>query len=275
MTTPILLDAGPSRCGWHRLEAVLRCPQLYAGKRQGYLDGQREPLVRGSIGHVGLAQLYARLRESQRGGDPERYMRPNEAMTRAAMEFGELGTSMLQVAAPLVKAYADHYGFERLRVLDVEREHETRFHGHLYTARIDLEVEDAAGKVWFYDHKIVSKLETKTFSRYALSGQFLGQTYLGRQAYGDRFAGIRLNILAVGNRFERAVIDPAPWMLERFPEVVKQANEMIATIDMATKVAEERDQPLPFFGATTTEVSCMTPYGPCDAFELCRWGPAE
>lgn len=241
---------------------------LYYWKGSGYLDGAREPLVRGAIGHAGLAQLYARAREAQHGRDPNRYATPSAAMLREADRWGPMGQSMLAVAAPLVREYAERHQHERLGILEVEREREIQFGPYLYTARIDLEVEAADGRVWWYDHKIVAKVEAKTWERYALSGQFLGQTLLGRKVWGERFGGIRLNILGVGNRFARDDIAPAPWILARFPEVVQKAEKRMAEIDLLRESGG-------FPGASPTEVTCMTPYGPCDAIDLCRWGPVE
>ena len=154
----------------------MRCPQLYAwGYGQAGAGGERAkaarerfplraPLVRGSIGHVGLAHLYARLMAAQNGADPDAYYLPTEAMGLVADSFGELGTSMLPVAARTVRAYAERFAHERWRILGVEEEEETRFGPYLYTARVDLKYMDRAGKVWFLDHKLVNKIEGKVLS---------------------------------------------------------------------------------------------------------------
>ncbi len=270
--SPVLIDTGPSERGFHRLEAVMRCPLLYAYKRTGALGGgSSAPLVRGTLAHVGLAQLYARLQAAQNGLDPETFMEPGLAMAIVSKRYGALGEEMLGVALPLVRAYADRYTDDSFRVLEIEVEHRTRFwssptQSYLYTARLDLVVEDQAGKVWVYDHKCVSEVRDKTFARYALSGQFFGQRILARQAWGDRFAGVRLNVLGIGNRFVREDVPPAPWMEARYPEVVVAAERRIAEIEAGLARGE-------FPGASTSEMTCVTPYGLCDAFELCRWGP--
>jgi hypothetical protein len=249
---------------------------LHAHRVSGVLGGRSAPLVRGAIGHVGLAQLYARLWAVQHGYDVECFAEPGIAMGVVARGFGALGEEMLAVVLPLVRDYATRYSAEPFRVVEVEKEHRTQLgaglpgappEGYLYTARLDLVAEDASGQVWIYDHKIVSKLEAKTFDRYSLSGQFLGQRLLGREAWGDRFGGIRLNLLAVGGRFARADVPRAPWMEAHFPEVVVAAEKRIAEVDRG--LASGR-----FPGAAPTEVTCMTPYGACDALDFCRWGPA-
>jgi PD-(D/E)XK nuclease superfamily len=242
---------------------------LYAHMRSGALKGPAAtPLVRGSIGHVGLAQLYSRLKAVQERRDPDAYLDPLSAMERVADGYGESGRSLLPIVVPIIRDYAERHPFERFRVVEVEAVHETRLSGHLYTARLDLTVEDEAGKVWVYDHKIVSQLQAKTFDRYTLSGQFMGQALLAREAWGSRFAGVVLNVLAVGSHFARQKIEAAPWMSARFPEVVRVAEERIAQIE--ADLAAGR-----FPGAAPTEMTCFTPYGPCVAFDFCRWGPEE
>jgi len=268
-----LIETGPSPRGWHRLASALRCPQLYAW---GY--GQRgsedhfppaAPLVRGTLGHVALAHLYARLQCVQEGRDPREYLPAHEAIQRVAERFGELGAGQLPIVARAVRAYLERYAADtpRYRVLGVERLLETDFLGYRYTARVDLEFEDAAGRVWLTDHKFVAKIEGKAFRRYIMSGQFLGLAHLGSREWGSRFGGVLLNLVGCGDPvgFAREPIDPAPWMLARFPEIVVQAEERIAELE--ARIADGLPAP-----ASPSEFTCWTPYGPCPAFEACRWG---
>jgi len=275
----VLIDTGPSRRGWHRLEAHLRCPQLFAwGYGQAGSTNPETaqasrrqfpptpPLVRGSIGHVGLAHLYARLRAVQTNIDPNLFHLPTEAMGLVADSFGELGDEMLPVATRVLIAYAKHFSHEKWKILAVEQEEETTFHGYLYTARVDLEYEDRAGKIWFVDHKVVSKLEAKVLDRYTLSGQILGLSHLGARKHGDRFGGVQLNLLGVNPiSFIRHVPDPAPWLLERFPDLVKLAEEGISR----TEDLLRQKLTVP---ASPSEFTCYNSYGRCPAHGLCRWG---
>jgi hypothetical protein len=270
----ILLNAGPSARGWHRLEAFLRCATLYSwGYGQAGSNPERAaafpstvPLVRGSIGHVGLAHCYARVKAIQEGTDPDRFYPPLEAMRLCADSFGDLGQSCLPVAVKAVRAYAQRYGSEPFRVLSVEEPAETIFEGYRFTARIDLIIEDAGGKVWILDHKFVSRIDSKVRTRYILSGQFLGLSHLGFRLYGSAFAGVRLNLVGCNvPGFSRETIEPAPWMLERFPHVVKHAEEGIAKVEALLAAGE-------VVPASPSEHTCMGSYGPCPAFDLCRWG---
>ena len=281
-SSKILIDTGPSRRGFHRLEAHMRCARLYAlgygragsGGETAEMSRRRfppaSPLVRGSIGHVGMAHLYARLRAVQRREDPDAYYVPTEAMGIVADSFGELGQEMLPIASRTVRAYAKHYARENIEVLGVEDEEEVNFYDKfLYTARVDLEYRDRSGKVWFADHKLVNKIEGKVLSRYVLSGQFLGLAHLGARKWGDAFAGVAVNLLGVNPiSFVRVAPDPAPWMLERFPEMVALTEESIARTEQLISVG--RNTP-----ASPSEFLCYTPYGRCPAFEMCRWGESH
>lgn len=277
MNDKILLNAGPSARGWHRLEAHLRCPQLYAwGYGQGGSNPERAaafpptiPLVRGSIGHVGLAHCYARVKAAQDGTDPDRFYSPLDAMQLCADSFGDLGRQCLPVAAKVVRAYAQRYGSEPFRVLSIEEPTETVFEGYRFTARVDLVIEDAGGKVWILDHKFVSRIGSKVHRRYILSGQFLGLAHLGFRAYGGRFAGVRLNLVGCNvPGFSRETIEPAPWMLERFPAIVRHAEEGIARTEELISRGE-------IVSASPSEHTCMGSYGECPAFSMCRWGSPE
>lgn len=275
----LLINAGPSRRGWHRLEAAARCETLF-GWGYGQAGSRPEsanvfpptgPLVRGSLGHVGLAHCYARTQWIQAGNDPTAcpYYPPLDAMRLAAEPFGELGERMLPVAQRAVRAYANHYGAEPFRVVEVEREVEVDFEGHPYTARLDLVIEDTARKVWVFDHKFISRIEGKVFRRYVLSGQFLGFQWIGRRLWGEAFGGVRLNLIGCNvPGFARETPEPAPWMLERFPRVVAELERKIARV----QELQARGEPLP---ASPSEHTCWGSYGECPAFDLCRWGPGH
>ena len=80
-----LIDPGPSRKGWHRLAKVLRCPRLYAlsykQKHRTSDEPPAEPLVKGSLFHVGLAHHYGL--QSDLYPDVELYS-PGEAFEQLA-----------------------------------------------------------------------------------------------------------------------------------------------------------------------------------------------
>lgn len=267
----ILINSGPSDRGFHRLESWLRCPQLYAwgyGRKGAARFPPRLPLVRGNLVHVGLAHSYARAKAVQEGRDPADYYPPLEAVELASREFPpDLVEQASLVVPKVLRAYVQHYGTEPYRIVAVEEQREMEFFGYRYTARVDLEIEDAGGKVWWLDHKTCNKIESKVFDRYTLSGQFLGLQHLGFKVWGEKFGGVLLNLLGCAGTptFAREAIEAAPWALERFPWIVKHAEEGIA----ATEALLARGEPVPM---AVSEHVCMTSYGRCPAHDLCRLG---
>lgn len=280
----ILLNTGSSgKNGWSSISRS-RCLQLYFWHEQEQADGvtaspelrgssDSSALVRGSIIHVALAHLYARQRASQLDGDPDRFYKPMEAMERVAKSFGEVGAEMLPIATAAVRGYVERYFDERLKIVAVERLVEIEFtsswgSSYPYTARIDLEYEDRSGKIWIMDHKSAASLRGSVYSRYTLSGQILGLMHIGSREYGDRFGGVQLNLIGLNPQaYDRVVPDPAPWMLQRFPGVVARMHEGIEMV--RDELARDPKYVIP---ATPSEVTCVTTYGLCPMFDLCRWG---
>ncbi len=289
MNEKILIDAGPSRRGWHRIESFLRCPQLYALRYRSHSlkrDGQASmPLMRGSIGHVGLAHHFARLREAQRKGNPNLYYTPREAMEIAAPRLGPLAVSLLPVAQITVAEYLSGHADEGFKILEVERAYETVLrdmrpprHPSVadpetggrrveFTMRPDLIIEDQSRRKWVLDHKFVTYTRRSTSTRYTNSGQFLALRMLGQTLFGREFGGVNANVLqaAPNCRFVRYPIDPAPGLQARFATLVLDAEERIAQL-------EDEDRDVLEWPATASEQTCMTAYGACPAFEICRWG---
>jgi hypothetical protein len=270
----ILLNAGPSERGSHRLEDVAVCPQRYAYRHVLGLapDGDADPLVRGCVAHSGFAQHYARLRARQRGEDPERYGTPEEGMEREAARWGEAGQNLLAATALTVAETVAHYA-DDFEVLAVEEEVRARVtHGgrgpHLFTARWDVEFRDAAGRCWVMDHKVVTQLNVKKVSaRYTNALQFLAAQYLGALKYGRAFGGVVLSISqqAPRTRFLRAPLDPSPGLLRQLPQIVCDDEERIA--ELANRDPWE-------YPKAASEQVCMSAYGRCGYFERCRWGKA-
>jgi hypothetical protein len=261
----ILINTGPSPRGWHRIESFLRCPTLYWWKYHRGCGEVSEALVRGSIGHAGLAHFYARLRARQQGQPIDAYYNVPDAMRLVGDTFGDLGRSLVPKVIPVVEQYVNRYATTdvRLRVLGVEDLLETKFHGFRYTARADLVVEDEQGRVWIYDHKFVGRIEDKVFKRYAMCGQFFGLHYLGVARYAERFGGVLVNAVGMDRRVGRTALDAAPWALQRFPNVVANTERQIAAMT---------DVPIESWPMALSEVVCITPYGPCPHFDACRWG---
>lgn len=291
----ILLDTGPSKAGAHRIQSVLTCATLYAltkkrNRSTGLTvipgDGDRhEPLVRGTVGHVGLAHHYARMGCEQNGLDPETYYTPEEAIALVGPKHGEYGEKWARLMPAIYHRYAATYAVEQMKVRYVEfpcevqvpvpdemrRRDPSHPASYLFTQRWDLVLEDKAGRYWIYDHKFVSKVEDKTFQRYGLAMQFVSMAWLAPRVFGERFAGIRLNVIGVGSgtepdvvRFTRAAPPVAPDAVRRFPATLAHAERLIRDVEA---LEDPMDAPRTF-----SETVCYTMYGACDGFEACRYG---
>ena len=272
--TPLLLDTGPSARGAHRLQTALTCPALFAFQhrlRHEASLGDRGPLVRGSIGHAGLAHHYARLGCEQHGIDPETYYPVHDAIDMVATKMAPMGNQFRKLIHDAYVAYQSFYAVERHEIIGVEcpvDEMVPTPDGPLrFTQRWDLLTKDDAGRYWITDHKFVAKIESKTVTRYALSIQFTSMVWLGHKRFGKDFGGARLNLVGVGNgafHFHRPPLPPAPDAVRRFPETLAHAERVIAAVEA---LPDPWSAPHAY-----SEMICMTPYGPCPAMELCRWG---
>lgn len=258
---------------------MIRCPRLYALHRAGLIpQTDSEPLVRGSLVHVGLAHHFARLRECQqaqvapRDFNSERYYAPQEAMDLVAPTFGTKGAELLGIASETVAAYLSLYSDEGWKILHVEQEFTTEIadgtRSVTYTLRPDLNVEDSSGRVWIIDHKVQTRIGH--VERYTLSGQFLGLQWLGRQLYGSRFGGCIVNAIQPWPTFrvKKFPIDAAPAALRRFPQLVLDTEDRIAQLELSGR------EPMDWPGACS-EFMCTNVYSTCEAFNICRFGPEE
>jgi hypothetical protein len=267
-----LLDTGPSERGWHRLERFLTCALRFYWRDVAKVEmPPGDALVRGSIGHVGLAHWYAQeaLRRRGQSDEADTFYSPHEAMARVAAKFGDTGEEMLPIALRAVDRYTSTWGtdFDRWTVIGIEKGLRTEFgEGALYTARADLIVRDANGKVWIVDHKFVGRIEDKVFQRYAMSGQFLGLHHLGVRTFGNTFGGLLINAVGCNDgQMIRRSPEPAPWALARFPRLVVDTERRISELQ---GLGDVNAWPM-----AVSETSCFTPYGKCDHFNRCRWGP--
>lgn len=282
VTDKILLNAGPSARGWHFYERFIRCPRLFALARvPGALGPPSEPLVRGSLGHIGVAHHFARMKARQDAPvttanlDPaDRYYLPAEAIDLLAVEFGARGEELRPIAQQTVLEYLSLYADEGWKILHVEEEFALRFRDQIddrersvrYTMRPDLIVADSSDRKWIIDHKFVTKIGHLA-DRYTLSGQFLGLALLGRQLYGADFGGCVVNAIQCAPRFKvvKVPLEPAPASLARFPKMILDVNDAI------TRLEAEGREPMDWPGANT-EFMCINTYSKCEAFDICRFG---
>lgn len=263
-----VIDAGSSgEWGWHATELALRCPQLfsYTYRLKVLNNNDKEPLLRGSLVHAGLAQHYRRRQAIECEQDPNEWATPEDGVYETAKKLGPEASKYVDQSLRILNGYFAHYVTENLVVEFVEEVFSAEIDGYKFTQRLDLIVREADGKVYIWDHKCVGRIDQKTVTRYTLSGQFLGMAMFGRQSFGNDFGGVKLNLLAVDGTFKRVLVDPAPHALNTFPISVAYARQLVSELDKA-KV------PYDHWPKTLSEQCCVTSYGVCDAFDLCRWG---
>tara|TARA_R100001082_G_scaffold104280_2_gene75533 strand:- start:3655 stop:4620 length:966 start_codon:yes stop_codon:yes gene_type:complete len=277
---PLLLNAGPSERGWHRMELAARCLRLYAWNEDGKTPFPvSEPLVKGSLLHIGLAHYYMRKKMEQDNDNPNRYLEPEAAVVALSnheqsltddRNAKSLWKASVAVVLDAMEAYINFHKHCSWRVLEVEKEVRGKLkrpggEPFLFTQRVDLIVEDVHKRVWFVDHKSCYRINSKTIRQHILSGQFLGYQMFGRGKYGKRFAGVIVNRVKLSTPygFDRSVLEPAPDAVKRFAKNLGEVEEM------TEKYAGRPPQEWP---AAYSDQVCFGKYGKCGAFELCQWG---
>ena len=275
-----LLNAGPSERGWHRIEGASRCLRLHAWRESGAMPKvETEPLIKGSLLHIGLAHYYVRMNRD----DPDYYYSPEDAVRKlSAVGAREASTAhaaaLWRVSAPNIilslQAYEARWrncGWEPVMVEEELRAHIPKYNGDgkfLFTQRADLAVRDSDGIHWIVDHKSCYRIESKTLRQHILSGQFLGYQLFGRKLWGDNFGGVIVNRVKLSQPygFDRTVLEPAPSAIKLFAKNLALQERMV---DMF-----EGKPPLEW-PAVYSDQTCWGKYGKCDAFELCQWGEPD
>ena len=275
---PRLLDPGPSRRGWHRLQLVLQCPRkyaLYMARKHRPEPTSSPALIKGTLLHTALAHRYA-----LRGDAPDPELRsPLDAIeARAEAEpNAEVWKEHTGLVAKTYLEYELRWAAEQWETVAVEKElqatirDDERDVGYLYTQRADLIARNpATGLVYIVDHKTTGRLTSKVLRRYTLSGQFRGYTFFGRGLLGDKFGGVILNMVQWPDRkgalkFERIDHQPAPHADRTFRYTVVNAERLIHDL------RDRHDEPMAWPGAHH-ETACWTPYGACENHDRCEWG---
>ena len=272
MADRLILYTGPSARGWHRLQTFIECEQRFAWS---YIDPARvqseptDPLIRGTLLHLGLAHYYARIRETQQGRDPDRYYDPQEAIAIFAQASGPAHLHHAADMCQCVQAYIHWYeGREDYEILHVEEAFSAQIGGYLFTGRIDLVVRDARGLIWAYDHKGTGHIEAAHLQFYSVSGQLIGYRAMLQSYFGADFQGLKLNLVQHGNnnfKFVRPPLLQAPSLQARFADTVIHTERAIEA-----RLAEGR--PIDRWPVAMNEMTCYGRYGACPYIERCKWG---
>lgn len=276
MSEPIIIDSGPSPRGWSYYSTFLRCPLLFFwkyvyGPAHFTSRGDSAPwLARGTMFHVGRAHLDAQQWARENGKDESKILGPLEAIKVCAERLGEYGAEKLPIAEAMFHAYRQRYPFEAFRVVAVEELLSIEFGSALYTARLDRVVHERDGRIYVHDTKTTSRLDSGTIRKYTLHGQFFGHWYLGRKHFGDRFGGVIVDMVGEDLQCKRAPVEPAPFMLRNFPDLIETTNARIERCRETFGMDPERWA----VAANPDEQVCFGKYGQCSQLEKCRWGIA-
>lgn len=279
-----LINTGPSSWGFHYHESYLRCPQLWAYTHLlGLSFEPSDPLIKGTLAHVGVAHVHARRMALQNGNDPEQFYTPADAIALAVEENETRGGDWRKWTA-LIQACVGSYEEATLseihthRVIGVEVQLETLFvdpgtgEQFPYTQRLDVGLQDVAtGGVIYIDTKTAAGAlsNASTDRAHAMSGQFHGLQTFGRLFHGQAFQGCAINYLGVGREAGKHRIRPLPvaeWAWARFPMNIVAARREIAFL------RQQGADPWSYKMAMS-ELVCEHRYGACSAMQLCLHGP--
>ena len=67
------------------------------------------------------------------------------------------------------------------------------------------------------------------------------------------------------HKFARITLPPAPNLIQRFPQIVKDAEDEIASLEASGRRFNE-------YPMAANELTCYSRYGPCPHMEKCQWG---
>ena len=273
-----LLAVGPSRRGWHRIQTAAECLQKYAWNYEAprpetqkdplIYDNKAPPLVKGSLLHLAMAHRYTRMMLEQQGKDPDTICEPMEAVALVAT---------LNDVKPYISLIGGAYEYyddrnrgeiDRKKILEVESLNEIVIQDkYLLTGRLDLVYEDNGGQIWVTDHKSAGRITASHKDNYAISGQMFGYTLMARRKYGDRLAGMKINLVELSTtpKFELISLPRSPFMESHFEQSLVDIEERIEAIRV-------KKRPYAEWPKSMSELVCVTRYGECPFLHLCRFG---
>jgi hypothetical protein len=279
-----LIDPGPSRRGWHRLQTVLQCPRLYALKYKAEKSASEmapaEALIKGSLIHIGIAHHYALQMDKWKGKEDQLFS-PADAVLELAEQqptgHRAVWLNYVDQVQEVLTAYQLHWQSENWITRAVEHEllvhvfDDERDESILYTQRVDAIWEHPiTGKIFYVDHKSAKNWSGRSLGQYSISGQMLGYAMIGQKKYGDRWGGVLLNVIQWPKtskpcEFSRTPVEPAPYAIANFKSTILHAEQTIHNY----AEREPMDWPGVFHSG-----ACWN-YGPCRFLSNCQWGGSK
>tara|TARA_R100000664_G_scaffold443_3_gene1419 strand:- start:9280 stop:10221 length:942 start_codon:yes stop_codon:yes gene_type:complete len=302
----MLIDAGRSELGWSRIGQFMKCPQLYAYQRLLNLDLiPASALTRGSMGHMLQAHQHA-IWGAQQGGvwvddkfvtDASTILPPREAVVSWCDLNG--GHEHLDRMLETFDRYMENYPEPPGRIVAVEYPISAMLgkvngkwglwveqdgveieptplncEGHpnhgkpiRLTRRVDMSVQNRAGKTFIWDHKHQARVSPgRSVDAYAIDGGFAAFRIMGKQLYKN-FGGLTLNLIQTQAPWKvaRPSVPPTPHRDNHFAELLWQAEHYLATLEISGTSHWK-------WPKSMHETSCYGRYGPCSGIKLCFFG---
>lgn len=323
-TTLGIIDTGPTRRGWHLHELILICSAKYAwGKLgpDGATAGLRlaelaalgapapaEPLIRGTLMHIGLAHLYEHTRRAQQAegrwhstGLVEQWQRQGVKCTNPAATVANLASpsdALEEMIAQYETAWPDctsgfrstlrrvltsYHGYyheldnERFDIIGVEVVFEDtitdvgpdgKTYSTPFTQRIDLIVRARSTGLIYY----FDHKSTHRLGAKVKARYILSGQFLALQYLGRLRHGVQFGGV-LPNLVALNPIDFSREPLEAAPyALARWPRDVVyaARLEQVLKSAYGLD-PSDWPGSPS-ELTCMTAYGPCPYFDRCRFG---
>jgi hypothetical protein len=174
-----------------------------------------------------------------------------------------------QIAIDAYEAYCLQYPDDEqtMKIIGIEELASTKIQGkYLLTGRLDLAYEDMAGRIWAMDHKTTAYLKSSHKQFYTISGQLLGYSHMAREKYGDRYAGMKLNLIQhTKPKFSRITLPRSPNLETRFEQIVVDIEESIERVQASGRDFDDWPKAI-------NELTCYHRYGPCAYLDQCRFG---
>lgn len=287
----LLIDAGESGVGGSFHEYLLRCPQRFAYRYILELEEKAsQALSRGALVHVGCSHYEARLQARQQGwtgenGGPPPATAYHDPITAVAVAGRQRGATEAYVvtAQRAVNRYMNWRALEERRyaVLAIEHRVSVTFAGVRevlgepygdYSVRYDLVLQGRDGRIYVEDHKTTGGVvDGRKKAAFTLSISILGLQKVGRMTYGEKFGGVRLNMISLRDDCPPVRIEPqiAPHALRQFEQTVLDRQYALDALKKSGR------DPWNWPKALSEQGPCMDRYGPCPFRDHCRFGPGE
>lgn len=272
-----LIDPSPNKFGSSFHGALFRCVQS-AAYQQALPSQTKWAYTRGSLVHVGLAHHL--VQRSTAAGitvyhdtkvfkHPSDVVSPEQAIDLASDSRNNYEFTDLSKQAVL--AFSREYYDDTLRAHAVEHTMGITYDDFLVQLRVDWIGEDTkTGLFWMIDNKTSSYMKKDTLEAFSLDFQFLFLHHLGRHYYGDRFGGVRVQVLNLGKKIEvyRANVGFAPEALRQLPDQIRYKRKEWLRL-------QEANTALDGYPKAYHNLVCRHSYGMCDYFERCKMGSAN